>query len=99
MVKLARELVRTVEKRQGLPSLETQKSPTAHQAVQFPPSDTSTFQKASEPFANATKPFHSGESPQPFDVKLKTSGSTRIRFYRDLVQQKDGLSRNPVYFH
>ena len=79
MVKLASEQVDTVE---------AQKSHMAHQAFQFPSSETSTFQKASEPFANATTPFHGGGSPQLFDVTLKTKGSTRLRFHRDLVQQK-----------
>ena len=88
MVKLASERADTMEKRWGLPSQEAQKSHMARQAFQFPSSDTSTFQKASEPFANATKPFHSKESPQLFDVKLKTKRPTRVRFCRDLVQEK-----------
>ena len=97
-VKLANKPVDTVEKRQNLPFVEAHKCHMAHQAFQFPPSDTSTFQKKSEPFANATKTFQGRESPQLFDVELKTKGSTRIRFYRDFVQLKK-VSLEVLYFH
>ena len=86
MVKLANEPADTVEERQGLPSEEAQKRHMAHQAFHFPSSDTSTFQKASEPFANATEPFHGRESPQLFDVELKTEGTARTSAYGDLVK-------------
>ena len=49
MVELSSEPADTVEKRQGLPSEEAQKSHMAHQAFQFPSSDKSTFQRVSEP--------------------------------------------------
>ena len=70
VVKLASETIDTAEERQGLPSEESQERYKAHQALQFPSSDTSTFQEASEPFANATKTFHGRESPQLLDVEL-----------------------------
>ena len=88
MIKLASESIDTVEERQGLPSEEAQKSHVAHQAFKFPSSDTSTFLKTSEPFANATKTFHGGESPQLLDVELKTKRWTEIRPHGDLVKHK-----------
>ena len=88
MVTLASELVDTVKKRHGFQSEEAQKGHKAHQTFPFPSSDTSTFQEASEPSANATKTFHGWETPQLLDVGFKTKGSTGIRSHRDLVQHK-----------
>ena len=85
MIKLASEPVDTVEERHSLPSEEAKKSHVVHQTFQFPSSGTSTFQQASEPFANATKTFHGRESPQLLDVERKSKDSTGIRSHRDLV--------------
>ena len=84
MIKLATEPADTVEERQGLPSEEVQKRHMVHQAH---PATRLRFQKTSELAANATKTFHGRESPRLFDFEFKTKGSTRIRSYRDFVQQ------------